>query len=228
MFEIIPGILEKEWSEIERKIEIVKPFVKTIHIDIIDGKFAPNTTFLDPTPFANYTKDITFELHMMVENPIQYLKPFANVGFRRFLGHVEKMPDQEEFVAQGQLLGGVGLAIDGPTSLDVIKVPYRDLDSILVMTIKAGESGQMFNPEYLKKVEILRKAQAFGSEAQARRDDTVIEIDGGVNDKTIVQACNAGANRYVANSFLFKTNNAYNQYQVLEQSIKQLKASEKE
>ena len=60
MFEVIPGILEKQWSEIERKIEIVKPFAKSIHIDIIDGKFAPNITFLDPTPFAKYTKDIFF------------------------------------------------------------------------------------------------------------------------------------------------------------------------
>ena len=53
--EIIPGILEKDWPSIEIKIQQVLPFAKAIHIDLIDGKFAPNTTFLDPAPFKKYT-----------------------------------------------------------------------------------------------------------------------------------------------------------------------------
>jgi|SRR3989344_9048129 len=213
MFEIIPGILEKEWSEIERKINLVKPFAKSVHIDIIDGKFAPNTTFLDPTPFTKYSKDINFELHMMVENPIQYLKPFADAGFRRFLGHVEslnRVGDQEEFVAQGELLGEVGLAIDGPTDLSAIKVPYRDLDCILIMTIKAGQSGQAIVPQYLEKIKILRSAQNDPSAGSG----LAIEVDGGINDETIIQAKNAGANRFVSTSFLFK-DNPQNQFDLL-------------
>ena len=87
---IIPGILESQWPEIEKKIELVLPFAKTIHIDLIDGKFAPHTTFMEPLPFSKYTKNAEFELHMMVEEPINYLKPFAQAGFRRFIGHVEK------------------------------------------------------------------------------------------------------------------------------------------
>jgi len=209
MYEIIPGILEKEWGEIERKIEIVKPFTESIHVDIIDGKFAPNTTFLDPAPFAKYSQDIFFELHMMVKDPIQYLKPFARAGFKRFLGHIEKMPDQEEFAAQAQLLGEVGLAIDGPTDLSVIKVPYEDLDCILVMTIKAGQSGQMFNPKYLKKVEMLKQVQ----------HDIGIEVDGGINDQTIIKAKNAGANRFVATSFIFNNQNPQEQYNLLRSKV---------
>lgn len=206
MYEIIPGILEKEWAEIERKINLVKPFAKAVHIDIIDGKFAPNFTFLDPAPFAQYSKEIFFEVHLMVDEPIEYLKPFANAGFRRFLGHIEKMSDQEEFVAQGQLLGEVGLAVDGATSLDSIKVPYSDLDAIVVMTIKAGASGQIFNPEYLEKVKTLRRAQG---------QSLPIEIDGGINDQTILQAKNGGPNRFVANSFIFQNENPLEQYQLL-------------
>src|SRR4051812_48609289 len=122
MYEILPGILEKEWSEIERKLELVKPFAKSIHVDLLDGKFAPNTTFLDPKPFAKYTKDMTFELHMMVENPVQYIKPWADAGFRRFIGHIEKMPDQVEFVAQAQLFGEAGLALDKESSVSAIQV----------------------------------------------------------------------------------------------------------
>jgi len=212
--EIIPGILEKDWIEIERKINLVKPFAKTIHVDIIDGKFAPNTTFIDPLPFKKFTSDLFFELHMMVKNPIQYLDSFAGVGFKRFIGHVESFEnsqDQEEFVAKAQTLGEVGLAIDGPTPISMISVPYKNLDCVLVMTIKAGESGQVFNPEYLKKVGILRSAQ----------NDIMIPIgiDGGINDVTIVDAKNAGANRFIANSFLFKARNPQEQYNLLKKCL---------
>jgi len=205
--EVIPGILEKDWSEIERKIEIVKSFAETasqssvaeanaapaIHIDIIDGKFAPNTTFLDPSPFAKYSKEIFFELHMMVNNPVQYLKPFARAGFKRFLGHIEKMSDQDEFVAKAQELGEVGLVIDGITPVSNIKVPYGDLDCVLIMTIKAGQSRQEFVPEYLEKVRRIREKNKF----------LAIEVDGGINDKTIIQAKEDGATRFVSTTFIF-------------------------
>lgn len=205
MYEIIPGILEKEWSEIERKIELVRPFAKTIHIDIIDGKFAPNTTFSDPTPFKKYVNDVFLELHMMVDNPTQYLKPFAASGFKRFLGHIEKMPDVAEFVAQGQLLGEVGLAIDGPTSIDSLTISLDDLDTILIMTINAGFSGQGFTPSHLDKVKAIRQKSA----------SIQIEVDGGVNDQTIALAKDSGAERFVANSFLFNSDHPEEQYKKL-------------
>ena len=206
MFEIIPGILEKDWSSIERKIEFVKPFVNTIHIDILDGKFAPNKTFLDPKPFAKYSRDIFFEVHMMVADPIQYLKPFASAGFRRFLGHVEKMSDQVEFVAQGQLLGEVGIVIDGPTSVEALEVSLDDIDAILLMTIQAGFSGQSFMPEHLEKVKALRQSS----------HTLPIEVDGGITDETIIYAKNAGATRFVTTSFLFGGENPQTQYQKLQ------------
>src|SRR6266571_2872108 len=147
MLEIIPspGTENKEWQEIEKKIELVKPFVKTIHIDVCDGKFASNTTFADPTPFETYTKTLpsgqrgqfvgqkglVFEVHLMVEDPIKHLKKWADAGFHRFIGHIEKMPSQEEFVAEAQLYGEVALAIDKNTSVDEIKVSLSDLDALL-------------------------------------------------------------------------------------------------
>lgn len=212
MYEIIPGILEKDWGEIERKIELVRPFAKTIHIDILDGKFAPNATFLDPKPFAKYTSEIFFELHMMVENPLVYLKPWAEAGIKRFIGHIEKMPDQKEFVAEGQLLGEVGLAIDGPTSIDSIKVSLDGLDYILIMTVKAGFSGQSFTLEYLEKVKTIRSQSKI----------IPIEVDGGLNDSTIVQARNAGANRFLATSFIYKGKDPRAQYKILENAIRDL------
>ncbi|MEX2007579.1 MAG: hypothetical protein WD992_02285 [Candidatus Levyibacteriota bacterium] len=198
--EIIPGILEKDWIEIERKIELVRPFASTVHIDIIDGKFAPNTTFLDPEPFKKYTNPSTgsglfFELHMMVENPISYLKPWASVGFSRFLGHVEHMPDQIEFIAQGQLLGEVGLALELKTSISEIKVPFEDLDNILFLAVNAGFSGQKFNSSVLSKIKEV-----------AEKTFVPIVVDGGINDSNIAEAKNAGATACVATGFIFNGN----------------------
>ena len=191
---IIPGILEDSWEEIEKKIEIAKTFTNKIHIDIIDGKFAPHTTFMDPAPFKKYSKEIEFELHMMVEEPINYLKSWADAGFQRFMGHIEKMSDQAEFVARGELFGEVGLAIDSPTSIDRIEVPVDDLDVVLIMCVKAGESGQKFTEENLKKI------------TMTKNTFIPIEVDGGINSETIIKAKNAGASRYVANSFIFEGN----------------------
>lgn len=206
MFEVIPGILETEWSEIERKLNKAKNFAKTIHVDIIDGKFAENNTFLDPSPFKKYKDDFLLELHMMVDNPIEYLVPWAECGFERFIGHIEKMPDPVEFVAQGQLLGAVGLAIDGPTDISVLdKFNLNDLDTLLIMTIKAGESGRSFQPELLEKVRKIKEKAPF----------LPIEVDGGINDKTIVEACNAGASRFVSTSHLFGSENTENEFKKL-------------
>lgn len=215
MYEIIPGILEKDWESIERKIELVRPFARTIHIDIIDGDFAPNFTFLDPTPFKKYADDIFFELHMMVEEPIQYVKRWADYGFKRFLGHIEEMSNQQEFINMAKKYGEVGLAIDGPSSIDQVKVPFGELDTVLVMAIKAGFSGQILNPEYASKIqqiknEILRSDQ---------NDKTIIEVDGGINDQTIVLAKEIGANRFSATSFIFKSDNPGEQYKKLQQAI---------
>lgn len=189
--EVIPGVLEKTWEEIEQKIKLLSPFAKTLHIDIIDNKFAPNLTFLDPKPFAKYKDQFLLEVHMMVEEPINYLQAYADAGFKRFLGHIEKMSDQAEFAAQGQLLGEVGLALDGPTTMEALKVQLDDLDCLTIMTIKAGFSGQSFMPEHLGKIKYLRSKTGIP-----------IEVDGGTKDTTIQLAKEAGATRFVATSFI--------------------------
>jgi len=205
MFEIIPGVLEKEWSAIERKIELVLPFAKSLHVDILDGKFAPNTTFLDPKPFKKFAEKITLELHMMVHEPIEYLDPWSEAGFRRFIGQVEHMTSQAEFVAKAQRLGEVGLAVDSETQPDAITVPFNDLDFLFVMTVKAGFSNQSFMEENLEKVMVFRE-----------RTPIPIEVDGGINDQTIVKASQAGANRFVSTGFLFGKGDPKHQFEALE------------
>lgn len=202
--QIIPGILENNWQQIEEKIEKIKTFSNTIHIDLIDGKFSPNTTFLDPNPFTKYSAELFLEVHLMTENPLLYLDSFSKAGFKRFIGHVEKMPDISEFVAKGQLLGEVGIAIDLNTNIESISVPFDDLDFILVMGVKAGASGQTFNAEVFKKIKTLRE-----------KTNIPIEVDGGVNSENIVDLKNAGVNRFVTTSFLFNSQSPKNAYQSL-------------
>lgn len=228
MFEIIPspGTENRDWLEIEKKIASVKPFAKTIHIDVCDGKFASNTTFADPEPFKKFTKELqsglrgqmvgdrglVFEVHLMVEDPIQYIKPWADAGFHRFIGQIEKMSDQEAFVAEAQLYGEVSLAIDKQTPFDAIKVNLEDLDALLVMTIQAGFSGQKFEEALLIKVK----------EARAKNEYLPIEVDGGINDETIEIAAAAGANRFVATSFLFGLETPETQFTLLQEKLHNL------
>jgi ribulose-phosphate 3-epimerase len=211
MNEVIPGILEKEWSEIEHKLELVKPFAKTVHIDIIDGKFVDNTTFLDPEPFKKYSKNFLLELHMMVENPLIFLKPWAEAGFQRFIGHIEKMPDPVEFVAQGQLLGSVGLALDGPTDSNVLdNINLADLDCILIYTSEhVGFSGPELLDVRLDKIRKIKEKYEF----------IPIEVDGGINSETIIRAYEAGASRFVSTSYLFKTENIKETFEKLTSQV---------
>src|ERR1035437_4380725 len=133
MNNIIPGILEKDFKEIERKLAIIRPFSKTVHIDFLDGKFCEESSFMDFNSFIKYKDDFFMEAHLMTENPTQYVRQLAAVGFKRFIGHIEKMEDVDEFIAEGQIFGEVGLAIDVPTPISSIKVSFDDLDCILLM-----------------------------------------------------------------------------------------------
>lgn len=203
MFEIIPspGTQDREWSAIEKKIELVKPFAKTIHIDIIDGKFVNNTTLLDPEPYKKYTQELFFEVHLMVDNPISYLKPWAAAGFKRFIGQIEKMPDQAAFIAEATQLGEVGLAIDGPTPPDRLTVSPLDLDVILFMMISAGFSGQQFQEDKLEKIKKFAEDPLIP-----------IAVDGGINENTIGKAYAAGVRRFTATSAIFNSENPAEAY----------------
>ena len=207
MFEIIPspGTQDKTFEEIEKKLLAVKGIARTIHIDIIDGYFAANKTFSNPAPFAKYSKEFNLEIHLMVHDPIKHLKPWADIGAGRFIGQIEKMPDQVEFVATAQRLGEVALGIDLDTPLNHLKVPLIDLDAITIMAIAAGFSGQSFNEHAMEKVKKI-----------AGQSEIPIEVDGGISDETIRIAKDAGATRFVTSSFLFdKGESSKNQHGIL-------------
>lgn len=194
MHTIIPGILEKDFSEIEKKLQIIKPFSRTVHIDFLDGKFSQEQSFMDFSQFNKYKNDFFMEAHLMVQNPSQYIKALAGVGFKRFLGHIEKIENLEEFIAEGQIFGEVGLALDIQTSIDTINISFDDIDLILLMSVKAGKSGQEFLPGVLEKIRALKQ-----------KTQIPIEIDGGINEETLIAAKKEGAQRFVVTSSIFQS-----------------------
>ncbi|MEK7160357.1 MAG: hypothetical protein AAB702_02650 [Patescibacteria group bacterium] len=204
MIDIIPGILEKDFAEIEKKLQIIKPFSKKVHIDFLDGKFCEEKSFLDFAQFSKYKDDFFLEAHLMVEDPNQYIKPLANAGFKRFLGHIEKMGNLEEFIAKGQIFGEVGLALDIDTSVESISINFDDIDTVLLMSVKAGKSGQEFLPEVLEKIRLLRQITQI-----------TIEIDGGINEETLIASRKAGAQRFVATSAIFQSQDPMESYEKL-------------
>lgn len=210
MNQIIPGILENSWEKVEQRLAQIKTFTNIVHVDIIDGEFAGNQTFIDPEPFKKFSEELFLELHMMVVDPIKLVEPFGKAGFKRFLGHVEHMSSQEDFIKEAKKYGEAGLALDGPTHINAIKVPFEQLDSIMIYTSnRVGFSGPPLIEDRLDKIRHLKKLT-----------NIPIEADGGISDKTILRARDAGATRFVTTSFLFSSNSPAGQYSHLTQLLK--------
>lgn len=209
------GTQNKIWEDVEKKLKTAKEFAKIVHVDIIDEKFAPGATptFMDPKPFAAYKDTFILEAHFMTENPIQYIKPFADAGFKRFIGHIEKITNVAEFIAEGQLYGEVGVAIDAPTPFENLnEINFEDLDFITVMTVKAGISGQSFLENQLEKIKKIKTKV----NTQVLSPGFGIEVDGGINAETIKLAQEAGANRFSVTSAIFGEENPNEAYKKLE------------
>ena len=194
MVEVIPSILEKEFSEIKNKIRAVEGLVEWAQIDIADGILVPNTTFYDPEAFKKLKTRVKLEAHMMVQDPVKYLKPLSEAGFKRFYAHIES-GKAEDFIAEAYKYDcQVGLAIDGPTPYEKIK-PYLDnIDAVLVMTIDAGFSGKPFREDTVAKIEKIREAFF----------DLPIACDGAMDNINAARVVAKGANIICSNSYLFK------------------------
>lgn len=197
-FKIIPGILEKDFEEIKKKVSLVSPYVDTIQIDLCDGKLVPNTTFSDPKPFSEIIKDKEFELHMMVSEPGDIVDSWIAAGFKRIAGHIEGILEPMDFLVKVKAKRvKVGLGIYFDSKLSTVEDYLDFVDFVLVMTIVAGFSGQVFEEQALDKIRKLREM----------RPNLDIEVDGGINPETAKKAKDAGANVFVSTSYIFKDEN---------------------
>lgn len=200
MYQIVPAILEYDEAALKQRIEMALSLsAKTIHIDIIDSSFSQKTTVPKPEIFASYTTKAMFEVHLMVVDPLKYVKAYSDAGFGRFIGHVEHMLSVPDFIQNVRGLGKEAfLGIDFNTT--VIDMPLNTyitvgLSGVTIMTIHAGLSGQDFQVDALQKVSNVRNLFP----------NLTIEVDGAMGENTISSAKQAGANLFAVNSALFKS-----------------------
>lgn len=196
MIEIIPGILEKDFDSISAKVEQVENLVDWVQIDILDNTLIKNDTYNNFTAFKSFTGRIQMEAHLMVDNPRKYIGPLIESDFRRLIAHAEA-PGIREFLNEARKFEiEIGVALDGPSPLELVEPYLADVDCVLVMMYKAGASGQPFQPEQLPKIKKIHDEYP----------DLSIEVDGGIDKQTAVLVRENGATRLVSTSFLFWQN----------------------
>lgn len=200
MLDIIPGILEKDGKELERKIALVAPHAPWVQIDIGDNTLFPcesvhDMNVLIPIIQKFVRLGVKFEAHLMVGKPRDYITDLVNAGFSRIIAHVE-CDDPREFMAEARVHETeVGLAIDVDTEIEVIEPMLEEIDVLLVMTVETGSSGQIFEPEAVEKIKVVRR----------NLPELPIEVDGGMNPASAKIVKEAGAERVVSTSYLFNT-----------------------
>ena len=201
---IAPSILSADFSRLGEEIKAVEDAgADWIHVDVMDGHFVPNITMgpLVVEAIARVT-NLPRDVHLMIENPDQYIPDFANAGANLISVQAEACLHLHRTIHMIRDLGAQpGVVLNPSTPLQSIDWVLEDVDFVLIMSVNPGFGGQSFIPSSLRKIQTLRQT------IQDRGLSTLIEVDGGVNANTIQQVSEAGADAFVAGSAIFGSEN---------------------
>ena len=171
-----------------------------LHCDVMDGMFVNNISF--GTPVIKCIKkaaSVPLDTHLMINDPIRYVDDYASIGSDNITFHLEAAADPQAVIDRIHSHGiSAGISIKPATPVSEVK-PYLDkVELVLVMTVDPGFGGQKFIPDTLEKIsEIRYLLDSMG------RENVYIQVDGGVNDKTVKFCREAGANVMVSGSYVF-------------------------
>jgi len=212
MVEILPSILAADFSRLGAQIgEVERAGCRMIHLDVMDGHFVPNFTIGPPVieSLRKITR-MTFDVHLMIDDPDRYAPAFIQAGADHVLVHQECCPHLDRTLRMIQSEGArAGVVINPATPVAMLDEVLDVVDSVLVMSVNPGFGGQRFIPNALNKVrELTRKKRE-------RQLQFPIEIDGGVTLENVADVAQAGVEWIVAGSTVFHSVNPGAAYEEL-------------
>jgi ribulose-phosphate 3-epimerase len=197
---IAPSILSADFARLGDEIKAVEAAgADWIHADVMDGHFVPNIT-IGPliVEAVRRVTELPIDVHLMIENPDNYIAAFAEAGAAYISVQVETCIHLNRAVQLIKDCGShPGVVLNPSTTLASLEWILDDVDYVLVMSVNPGFGGQAFIPGSLDKIKALREL------IKNRGLSTLIEVDGGVNEKTIAEIASAGADVLVAGSAIF-------------------------